>query len=83
MVNVPLRSPVRARPVTSLKGRSLTGSPPAEPAAAGTSAQIVQQVTGSVNSGYGAGTSLITTSLGNGLVCVRRLGHDQHEPVPH
>ena len=68
MVNVPLRSPVQARPVTSLKGRSLTGSPPAEPTAPGTVPLVVQQVTGSVNSGYGAGTSLITTSLGNALV---------------
>ena len=51
-------------PGVAVPGRSRPGTP--NPA--GTNPQVVQQVTGSVNSGYGAGTSLITTSEGNGLV---------------
>jgi len=52
-------------PGAAIPGRSRPGTP----SPAGTNPLVVQQVTGSVNSGYGAGTSLITTSLGNALVC--------------
>ena len=55
-------------PGMAVPGLDNPGNPGGVSSTAGTSAQSCSRSPGAVNSGYGAGTSLITTSDGNALV---------------